>query len=1229
MNINSIYTGTNTSRVFYILIAFFSFIIIAPSGEAQIPITSCQEISTAGSYIMTQDVSSTGTCISITADAIILDCNDFSITYGTAGEGVGIKATDIKSIAISDCTILDKSESGEHGAGINLTNVQTSRITSNNIRTNGSFRNYGIQLTNSKYVTVANNKITTTGTADRNYGIHLSTDASNNRIENNSISTAGTDYNFGIINYISHDNVLRNNSITSSGTGSRNYGIFLSGGCCYRSLRNNITGNTITTSSAWPGGNNQGILLQSGSLQNTVENNTINTSGSGGNEGIRIDINSWQNIIRGNVIATSGWLGSNFGMKIAHSANDNKIINNSITTSHGAGIQVNVASRNLIADNIITSSGQSTRSDNHGVYIIYYANHNRIENNTIHTGGGGNTNHGVFVTAFTTGNNLTGNNISTNGKNGNSGVFLAGAPHSTITDNRISTNGIANNVAIHVRGADNSVFIGNELAAQGTDSYAIIIEDTSITNWQGNKLQNPVKWIRTSNAEGEFSGTAFTTEDGSILFNSTIIEGTRDITHSKLNITFNRTYINSTELPFFNTYATITLHSLPLEEPEIIVDTNDNGSFESCTSSSVPECSILNYSNTTLIFSVSHFTAYAARESTEETGSTLLSQCQAIDTGGNYVLTKDVSNESNCFRITADDVALNCEGYHITYGESAEGQGIVGQGNENISLHNCIITDRDPTHAGSIAVNLTSVNNAQIENNTIATNGTISNHGIILTESVNATIINNYIAGSGIGDSNNGILIKNSQNNSIRRNRIRTRGGADNYGILLLDGSSFNMLADNYIDTDGTGRGMGIRIVTSGDNNVENNTIDARAASGSLGNNYGIYVNGGVGSNQAPRNRFIANNITTSSAWPGGRNYGIFLHAGGSDSIIEGNYVTTSGSGSNDGIRLATNSKRNIISDNTVSTSGVLGSNFGIRLLFSSDDTLVENNTITTDRGPGIQLDVSRRNRLAENIITTTGIQDSYGIYLSFPSNNNLIEYNTISTSGSANRNYGIYLVAGAILNNISGNIITTDGFTDNHGIYLTTANKTTVEENQIAAHGGVSHGIQVGQNSYYNTFDANTVTASGAGSYGLFLLDSNESTFSGTVLNNSAEWISATNIQNISFTNTTFATGDGSINYADFTINGDASLTHNILNTTFNKTFVDVQALPFLNSSAVIILLGLTFTDPEIIVDVNDDGIFTSCNETTDPVCSIISFTSEILTFTVDHFTTYSAQEK
>jgi len=619
-------------------------------------IAVCQNLSVKDTFDLTSDVSADGTCFNITADDVVLDCKGFTISYGDGGgdSNPGIIANNTNNITIQNCNIRDTNSGGSNGFGINLDGVNNSLIFNNTIQTNGTSGNAGIWLQNpGNNNNITNNNISTQGTSSQNFGIVLVTTVSGNTVSENTIQTKGTNSNYGIlINLNSNNNTITNNTINIQGTSSNNFGIAL----LSTVSENTVSDNTINTNGT---SDNTGIRLESSANNNTIINNTVNTNGTGANNyGIYLFTTSSGNNVTENTITTNGTVLNN-GIRLESSANNNTISKNTIKTqgSLSTNIGIFLTTTNLgntISENTITTDGTSS---NQGIRLQSSSN-NTVTNNTIQTNGTS-LNQGILL--VTAANNTINNNIvkTAGSASDNYGIYLVStSPENTVSENTINTDGTSNNQGIRLESsANNNTFTNNNITTIGTNSYGIQIITSNNSIFNGIKLNNPVEWINSStstNINNNFANTTFTTENGSIqIFNNFNLTGIQDITHSKLNISQNNAFLNSTNLTFMNQSAAITLNDLTFTNPIAQVDFEDDGTFIDCNS---PQCVKESFAGNTFVFNVSSFTSFQAADGVI---------CGDITTSTN--MTADLSATGTCFDITADDVVLDCKGFRIAY----------------------------------------------------------------------------------------------------------------------------------------------------------------------------------------------------------------------------------------------------------------------------------------------------------------------------------------------------------------------------------------------------------------------------------------------------------------------------------------------------------------------------------------------------------------------------------
>jgi hypothetical protein len=1069
-------------------------------------------------------------------------------------------------------------------------------------------------------------------------GLYTDTSATSNTFNNNTIKTGGTSDNYGIQfaeNTIPGSNIAENNTINASGSDGANHGIRFGVGS-NDVYSDTARGNTITTSG--PGGfSNHGILFSRGFRSFAVAN-TIQTGGLGTNRGVSIELTSSDNVIANNTIRTGGSSSSNVGVFTDTPSTRNNITGNTIRTngtSTNYGVQVFDTEFVRVRDNTIFTTGSG--ASNHGIFIqsvggssdgafgniisgnlvntngsgtssgirldgqisTRFVSNTVVANNTVFTNGTGATNIGIYLVAGASGavfdNNVTNNTIVTNGTSdnagirmdtttgtrvinntivaggsstGNDGIYMSGSSTTTAQGNNIQTAGSSSH-AIRLDSSSVSTFSSHNITTSGTGSYGIAITSSSGIIFNNTLLSSPVQWISSNaGALNNFTNTTFATVSGSIrmidLFN---LNQTQDVNRNRLNVSFNRARVNATNLTFLNTTAQIVLNAITFTTPVPAVDLEDDGTFVQC---SAPRCVNVSFVNNVFTFNVSSFTTYAAQEAPAACGQTLTS---------NTTLTQNVVGNVTCFTLGADNIFLDCDGFTIFYdGNGTGADGVVALNRNNITIRNCIIIDVNASGAVGIAINFTSVGDSAIINNTIQTNGTNDNYGILLFGTNGTVVQQNTVRTNGTDCCNYGVVLLGSNRNTMNNNSISTLGTSFNDAILLWNHNPPAGAPSTF-------------------NRVENNTI---RPGGSGSDNVGVDILA-----SSSRNLVINNTIRTNGT---SANVGIFCGFGTiTDTIIENNTILPNGTSSdNDGIEIGSGCTQLNITNNTISTDGT-SDNDGI--YFSSTDaslSRIENNTIraygTSTGNDGIEINSGIRTNLFRwNNISALGSGSDRGIYITAVGNpfGNIFTGNLITTQGPSGLNFGIYFENGE-RNNLTNNTIITNGSERNHGIRLDS---------------GVSNA---------NIFDANNITTFGAGSYGI-LTSARTVVFSNTLLSNTVEWINQTNTTGSpvsNFTNTSFITPNGSIRIVGlFQLNGSQEVNMTKLNISFNRAMLNATNLTFLNQSAQITFNSIVPANQTTIVAL-DDITFTVCSFQR---CQNVSFVNGDFIFNVTSFTVYS----
>lgn len=445
-------------------------------------ITACGNV--AASDSLTQDISSTDSCLNITASNVVLDCAGFTVNFnGGSGAGdIGIHARNVNNITIKNCNINDTSAGGDAVFGILLENVSNSLVENSNFTIRGTLDDRGLRISgdytfggvsSSDNNIVRNNRFLMNGTFYPGGAIQITSNITNNTVENNYIfarnsTSLGTCCSRSIyFEGAGANNIIKNNIIDSH----TSIGIFVS------SISNSLVENNIIN---YAGTSNlSGLALNTlSSVQ--VKNNTVNVTRAGTSEnpfGVTFGLNTdtiveynsvivdagssargfstsgdnFNSSIRHNLITTNGTGGLNLGFHF-NGAGNLTIFNNTINTSGNSGSNHGIAlfsisSNNNISNNTITTSSAIGSGSNRGISLESGIS-NLINGNHISTSGSSGSNYGIYLTDVSDVNNITNNNITTSGSlaGGNRGIYLEfKADYNIISGNVINTTGNGGN----------------------------------------------------------------------------------------------------------------------------------------------------------------------------------------------------------------------------------------------------------------------------------------------------------------------------------------------------------------------------------------------------------------------------------------------------------------------------------------------------------------------------------------------------------------------------------------------------------------------------------------------------------------------------------------------------------------------------------------------------------------------------------------------------------------
>lgn len=503
-------------------------------------ISACQSLTTANEvYVLNQSVSSTGTCFTVTADNIILDCNGYIVNYSGTTAGYGVYANSANNFTVKNCyvnqtgnaaainnsyaifldnsnystvynlTIVTRGGSGtasqRYNIGVYANYSGYTNLTNNTIITLGS-RGAGIRLIYSDNTTVKSNNVTTS-----EYGAYaLSTTSSNSATISFNNFTTLLRLGYGIVLAESVNSTVSNNNINTSqvsgvllvGSSIQEFNHSIDTSNLVEGLPLNYTfnlQNALYQHENWTNlygevlcgfcqnvtyynisMGNDGFVLANSSYVNLTENRVTTNNGFG----ILFYPYSWNGIIESNNITTTGVYGAGIWISIRGSAN---ITNNRVNTTENTsqGITLEWVNSTNVSNNIVMTSGVESA----GIVVGGATSaKNNITNNTIMTTG----EYGYGIYSYASSNNeFSNNNITTSGLRGYA-VLLNPANNNTFRGNRITTyadygNGyrLANNSTNNIISDGNITTYGGihawGLYSLGSNSNSIIIINLSIT----------------------------------------------------------------------------------------------------------------------------------------------------------------------------------------------------------------------------------------------------------------------------------------------------------------------------------------------------------------------------------------------------------------------------------------------------------------------------------------------------------------------------------------------------------------------------------------------------------------------------------------------------------------------------------------------------------------------------------------------------------------------------
>jgi len=528
--------------------------------------------------------------------------------------------------------IIDGNSITNTGPGLNgivlTTDASNNNITNNNItisatsttNINGIGLNFG-----SGQIIIRNNniRINTSAASHSPIGIRILSPGNNSIIENNFVQMNSSTFLVNALRFRSIGNannftIMNNTFVILNGT-FNNAHISTDIPVSNTTIANNtfidvniatgIEGSSYTNMIIF---NNTFINVSNGISMNgnniTADLNVINITGSGS----AININAPNTTITNNQI-----LSMLYGSGISIAGTEGLVKNNSFTAYFMGTTGITASGSNEIVFNNSLNNGTLATL---GTGINMF--NNTLLNSLISAAGSSNNIHDNPMTFETTtepfiyaiqvvggtDNNISNESVTFNTSgNDNRGIYMSGS-NNRLSNINLTISGGDPTIGISVlSGSSNNIF--DNIIINTNTSTALEIIDSSGNNFSNILLNNTPSWIDSqdtgSGADNNFTNITFVnTGIGQSFFPSFNINGNSNVTRTTLNMSNNRIFLNTTELPGMNQTATISWFNATTSNVE--VDFDDDGTFAPCGS----VCTIISFIAPNLVFSVSHFTTY-------------------------------------------------------------------------------------------------------------------------------------------------------------------------------------------------------------------------------------------------------------------------------------------------------------------------------------------------------------------------------------------------------------------------------------------------------------------------------------------------------------------------------------------------------------------------------------------------------------------------------------------
>jgi parallel beta-helix repeat protein len=1099
-----------------------------------------------------ENLTTTGDCITIGTNNIVLDCAGYSMTGDSGSGDYGIYASSKNNITVKNCyikefshgiyftgstnsTLLNNTAIDNFG-GITFRGGSNNNLTSNNLLNNEDTGIYFL-------IAADGNLLTSNYIYNNSAGISLGSGTHNLKNNNLTFNTKGLKVAASSSSF--YNNSFTNNSLSISDE-SLSYYNSLTYNNSYGEISWNLTNLTTT-----------GDLLLGTNLD--IANNTIAFNSS-----VHTNLNT---------TATISFFGTNVTtLRSIVKTTDYETDRNNILTSQQSCLHNTCTLQSSAAGNIVFNvSSLSSYTASEDLYCGYINESINMTINLTPTSG-----------CFTpTENSITldfvGHSINYTGSSGSALGINVAVQGFTVRNGEINNFNTSASTAVYGYGST-----GLEVYNMSFDNnyYGVNIDFVSSVNISNNVFNGTTAWalgldstinsnvlnnIFDSNGNGiyfypsastwnnvltnnNFTGNTnsfmddsdgnntllYSNQFGQINWTIPAMYSANDLAlGTNLYIANNTLSFNSTAHPFLNGNATISFFGTNVSTLRSIIKTSNyetdrNNILTSQQSCLYDTCTLQSSASGNITFNVSSLSSYTASEDL---------YCGYVNSSAN--MTIDLTPTEDCFILLNNNTAFDCLGYSIT-GDLGNGDnGIAANSLSNVTLQNCNINNFDT------GIYTTDTIGSTISNNTVA--GSVD-YGVSLRGGISNLVYdnnftNNSIAGlifwtdatNNIAENNSfslndyGVAIAQSYFNNVSNNIF----DQDNYSLLLSADAENNTLTNNNLTNALT---SSILDTSTGKNNTlvySNNfgQVSWTQEDFSLANDLGINSGLGIANNSIALNsslhpnlnssaevKFYGTNITQINRiykWSDYSTNSTDINANGVDCLGDTCTLSLIESGN---ITFTTESF------SSLSTFYDAGDQCGsISDSFTLSNNVSANGTCFYITGDDLTFDCAGYTIIGDG----TGLSAGYGIYSEYRNNVTLQNcsikdfYRAISlnyptsfylTNNTAYENiYGVVLT-GSDLTNISQNNL--GGGTQREGVMLYSSQNTTIENNNISTY-LVFPSIRFYSGNDYNTINNNTLQGGGTGIY----LDGSDSNI----------------IQNNNITNTSWGgIVLGSFSYAD-----------------------------------------------------------------------------------------------